>query len=297
MHAPLELPRVSCICSLRLFPGASGSLENYFKSHLLRIYVFEEMGELSPCVCFTSHFLVCTGKKGRQRTMSTKSEIIIDELRSLHNPKNVEGMARFGIRSEKALGITIPKLRQIAKTNRRDHELALELWASEFHEARILASMVDDYKEVTEDQAESWLADFNSWDLCDQCIMNLFEDLPFAWDKAVEWSSRAQTFEKRAGFVMMARLAVSDKKADDKKFDPFLPIIIRESTDDRNMVKKAVNWALRQIGKRSIYCNKKAIETGKTIAKINNKAAKWIAADALRELTSEAVRRRLGLIS
>lgn len=229
--------------------------------------------------------------------MSTKSKVIIDKLRSMSNPKNVEGMARFGISPEKALGITIPQLRQIAKANRRDHKLAQELWASEFHEARILASMVDNYKEVTEEQVESWVADFDSWDLCDQCIMNLFEDLPYAWDKAVEWSSRARTFEKRAGFVMMARLAVSDKKADDKKFDQFLPIIIRESTDERNMVKKAVNWALRQIGKRSIYCNKKAVEIGKRIAKIDNKAAKWIAADALSELTGEAVKKRLGFIS
>lgn len=228
--------------------------------------------------------------------MSTKSKTIIDKLKSMSNAKNIEGMARFGINPEKALGITIPQLRQIAKTNRQDHQLALDLWASELHEARILASMVDDKREVTKDQVESWLADFNSWDLCDQCIMNLFEDLPFAWDKAVEWTTRARTFEKRAGFVMMARLAVSDKKADDKKFDPFLPIIFRESTDERNMVKKAVNWALRQIGKRSGYCNRQAIETGKGIAKIDNKAAKWIAADALRELTGEAVQKRLGLI-
>ncbi len=146
---------------------------------------------------------------------------------------------------------------------------------------------------VTETQVESWVADFNSWDLCDQCIMNLFEDLPYAWEKAVEWSQRERTFEKRAGFVMMARLAVSDKKADDKLFEPFFPIIVKESIDERNMVKKAVNWALRQIGKRSMYLNKKAVAVGKKIIEIDDKVARWIAKDALRELTGEAVQKRL----
>lgn len=202
-------------------------------------------------------------------------------------------MARFGINPEKALGITVPELRAIAKENKRNHDLAQELWASDVHEARILASMVDDFRVVTETQVESWVADFNSWDLCDQCIMNLFEDLPCAWEKAVEWSQRERTFEKRAGFVMMARLAVSDKKADDKLFEPFFPIIVKESIDERNMVKKAVNWALRQIGKRSMYLNKKAVAVGKKIIEIDDKAARWIAKDALRELTGEAVQKRL----
>lgn len=202
-------------------------------------------------------------------------------------------MARFGINPDKALGITVPELRAIAKENKRNHDLAQELWASDLHEARILASMVDDFRVVTETQVESWVADFNSWDLCDQCIMNLFEDLPYAWEKAVEWSQRERTFEKRAGFVMMARLAVSDKKADDKLFEPFFPIIVKESIDERNMVKKAVNWALRQIGKRSMYLNKKAVAVGKKIIEIDDKAARWIAKDALRELTGEAVQKRL----
>lgn len=225
--------------------------------------------------------------------MATNARIIIEKLQSMRNPKNIEGMARFGINPDKALGITVPELRAIAKENKRNHDLAQELWASDLHEARILASMVDDFRVVTETQVESWVADFNSWDLCDQCIMNLFEDLPYAWEKAVEWSQRERTFEKRAGFVMMARLAVSDKKADDKLFEPFFPIIVKESIDERNMVKKAVNWALRQIGKRSMYLNKKAVAVGKKIIEIDDKAARWIAKDALRELTGEAVQKRL----
>ena len=228
-----------------------------------------------------------------QNVQSTEANTIIEKLQSMRNPKNIEGMARFGINPEKALGITVPELRAIAKENKRNHDLAQELWASDLHEARILASMVDDFRVVTETQVESWVADFNSWDLCDQCIMNLFEDLPYAWEKAVEWSQRERTFEKRAGFVMMARLAVSDKKADDKLFEPFFPIIVKESIDERNMVKKAVNWALRQIGKRSMYLNKKAVAVGKKIIEIDDKAARWIAKDALRELTGEAVQKRL----
>lgn len=220
------------------------------------------------------------------------SEIIV-KLRSLSNPKNVAGMAGFGINPEKALGITIPVLRVQAKEIGKDHELALELWTSEFHEARILASMIDDKKKVTGEQMEGWVRDFNSWDLCDQCVMNLFAYTPFAWTKAVEWCGRDEEFVKRAGFVMMARLAVSDKKAADERFELFFPIIIRESSDSRNFVKKAVNWALRQIGKRNPALNKRAIETGRAIETIDSKAARWIAKDALDELNSEAVIERL----
>ena len=211
----------------------------------------------------------------------------------MSNPESVAGMARFGINPENTYGISIPTLRGIAREAGRDRHLAQQLWASTVHEARILASMVDDPRAVTEEQMERWVGDFDSWDVCDQCCSNLFERTGFAYGKAVEWSSREEEFVKRAGFVLMARLAVSDKKASDERFLSFLPLILKESNDNRNFVKKAVNWALRQIGKRSSYLNQKAMETAEAIQAMDSKSARWIAADAIRELTSEAVRKRL----
>jgi len=153
--------------------------------------------------------------------------------------------------------------------------------------------MVDNPEQVTEIQMDRWVHDFDSWEICDQCIMNLFEKTPFAWEKAFAWSTRREDFVKRAGFVMMARLAVSDKKADDSRFEPFLPIIEHEAADPRNFVKKAVNWALRQIGKRSSYLNRKALAVSHEILALDSKSAQWIARDAIGELESDAVRKRL----
>ncbi|HLA50017.1 MAG TPA: DNA alkylation repair protein [Thermodesulfovibrionia bacterium] len=218
---------------------------------------------------------------------------ILNKLKSLSNPKAVAGMARFGINPENTYGISIPNLRKMAKQIGKDHTLAHHLWALGIHEARILAGMIDVPEVVTEKQMEQWVKEFDSWDVCDQVCMNLFEDTSFAFKKAIAWSRRKEEFIKRAGFVMMARLAVSDKKTEDKQFEKFLPIIKRESNDERNFVKKAVNWALRQIGKRNRRLNKKAIETAKEIQKINSKSAKWIASDALRELTSKAVQKKI----
>ena len=218
---------------------------------------------------------------------------IINRLKSLSDPGAVEGMARFGINPENTYGVSIPNLRQMAREAGKDHALALQLWSSGIHEARILASMVDDPKVVPEEQIDNWVEGFDSWDVCDQCCMNLFEKTRFAYPKAVEWSSREEEFVKRAGFVMMARLAVSDKKAGDRQFKGFFPIIKREALDNRNMVKKAVNWALRQIGKRNSTLNETAIRAAKKIQQMDSKSARWIASDALRELTSDAVQKRL----
>lgn len=219
---------------------------------------------------------------------------IIKKLKSLRNPKNVEGMARFGINPEKTLGVSVPNLRKIAKEAGRDHTLAQKLWASGIHEARILASMVDDPERVTKKQMNAWVRDFDSWDVCDQCCMNLFDRLPFAYEKAVEFTKKEREFEKRAGFALMACLAWHDKEAPDEKFKVFFPYMKNEATDERNYVKKAVNWALRQIGKRNRNLNKAAIKTAREIGKIDAKSARWIAADALRELEGEAVQKRLG---
>jgi 3-methyladenine DNA glycosylase AlkD len=218
---------------------------------------------------------------------------ILADFEVHRNPDALAGMARYGIATAHAYGISIPHLRALAKGIRTDHALAEQLWASGIHEARILAGLVADPRATTEALLETWAGDFDSWDLCDQCCANLFERTPFAYTKAVAWSAREAAFVKRAGFVLMARLAVSDKRADDARFLVFLPLIQREATDDRNVVKKAVNWALRQIGKRSQALNAEAIETAHALRALDSRAARWIAADALRELQSDAVQTRL----
>ena len=222
-----------------------------------------------------------------------KYKEIIRKLRSLSNPKNVEGMARFGINPKNCLGVNIPILRAIAGKTGKNHKLANKLWSSKYHEVKILASMVADPKLTTEKQMDKWVKDFDSWDVCDQVIMNLFEDIPIAYKKAIEWSKNKEEFIRRAGFVMMARLAVSDKKTDNGKFEKFYPLIIKYSTDERNFVKKAVNWAIRQIGKRDKEMNKKMISLSKKVIKINSRSAKWIASGAIRELKDSKIRKRL----
>lgn len=222
-----------------------------------------------------------------------RAESILKELKALARPENLPGMARYGINTATALGVPIPELRRIAKRTGKDHGLAKALWATGVHEARILASMVDDPALVTRGQMDKWAAAFNSWDLCDQCCANLFEDTPFAWEKALKWSSSKSGFVKRAAFSLMARLAVSDKKAADADFDRFLPVILKEADDDRTPVKKAINWALRQIGKRSLELNRKAVRAALGMKKLDSKSARWIASDALRELNDEAVVSRI----
>jgi 3-methyladenine DNA glycosylase AlkD len=212
-------------------------------------------------------------------------DVVIQELRARADPRNVEGMVRFGINPMNTLGISVVELRRLAKRTGTDHGLALELWETGFHEARILASMIDDPAEVTEAQMESWVKVFDSWDVCDQVCMNLFSKSRTAYEKAREWSSREPEFEKRAGFTLIAVLAWHDKKMQDKRFEEFLILITRQALDERNYVKKAVNWALRQIGKRNAALNKKAVKVARDIQKLGSPGARWIAADALRELT------------
>ncbi len=218
---------------------------------------------------------------------------IMQHLRSFYKPENVEGMARFGIISKKVYGVPTPEVRKLARKLGKDHQLALRLWSSGVLDARALAALIDDPAQVTEDQMESWVRDFDSWATCDVCCSNLFDRTPFAYAKATEWSKRDEEYVKRAGFALMAALAVHDKKASDAKFERFLKVIERESVDDRNFVRKAVNWALRQIGKRNLTLNRSAIETAERIRATNTRAGRWIAADALRELRSPAVQTRL----
>ncbi|MCJ7793249.1 MAG: DNA alkylation repair protein [Candidatus Marinimicrobia bacterium] len=222
-----------------------------------------------------------------------KAEEILKKLKSLADPKAVAGMARFGINPEKTYGVSIPNLRKLAKEIGKDHLLAQQLWHSGIHEAKILASMIDDPKMVSEKQMEKWVKDFDSWDVCDQVCMNLFEKVPLVSKKINDWSKRKEEFVKRTAYALMACLAWHHQKAPDSFFIKFLLLIKKGATDERNFVKKAVNWALRNIGKRNLALNKKAIAVAQEIQKIDSKSARWIAGDALRELTSEAVQKRL----
>jgi len=222
---------------------------------------------------------------------------IIKKLKSLSNPTNVAGMARFGINPKNTLGVAIPNLRALAKKIGKDHFLAQKLWDSGIHEARILAGMIDDVAQITAKQMDKWVRDFDSWDVCDQVCMNFFRYTKEATKKCFEWSKNKSEFIKRAGFALMAALAFAKNKMSDAEFKKFLSVIRRESTDERNYVKKAVNWALRQIGKRNKNLNKETIKVAREILsagrRIESKAAKWIAGDAIRELTSLAVQKRL----
>lgn len=224
--------------------------------------------------------------------MSERLQDVLDELKSMEDQSCVEGMARYGIRSEKVYGISMTKLMKIKKRVGRDHELAAELWTSGIHDARMLACLIDDPKLVTEEQMDTWAEDFDNWAICDGCCGHLFDMSPFAYRKAREWTARDEEFVRRAGFSLIAALTVHDKKADDDAFLQFLPAIRRAATDERNYVSKAVNWALRQIGKRNPRLNRDAIRVAEQLGKLDSRSARWIAADALRELRSEPVRER-----
>ncbi len=214
-------------------------------------------------------------------------------LRTMANPRVREAQARFGIPTDNTLGLNAPSIKKLAREIGRNHRLAEQLWRTGIHEARCLAFLIAEPEKVTEAQMERWARDFGSWDIVDGMCRYLFLYTPFAWKKAVEWSHRREEYVKRAAFSLMAYLAVHDKEAPDAKFLHLLLLIFRAANDERNFVKKAVNWALRQIGKRNKKLNRAAILTGETIRAIDSPAARWIAADALRELKSPAVQKRL----
>ncbi len=232
-------------------------------------------------------------------------QAIMDELAGMASEENRAGMARYGIKTDDAFGVSLYVLRPMAKGLFPDHELALALWATGKHEARLLASMVDDPAAVTEEQMEAWAAAFDSWDVCDQVTSNLFDKTPYAYAKVTEWSAREAEWVKRAAFATAAALAVHDKTAPDEPFLAILELCRREAGDDRNFVKKAVNWALRNIGKRNTALHAAALQTaGAILAEADARAAtdrrdpaarsgRWVARDALRELQSEKVLRRL----
>lgn len=222
---------------------------------------------------------------------------IIRELESLGNPDNVAGMARYGIVTKRALGVAAPELRALAKRIKKvaadRHSLALELWQTGIHEARAIAFLIDDPKLVTPEQMDAWAADFDNWAICDSTCGNLFSYTPFAYEKAYEWAEVEEEFVKRAGIVLMAWLAVHDKKISDDVIAEFIPVLESKADDDRNFIKKAVNWSLRSIGKRSIFLHEKAVESAIRIREKGTRSARWIASDALRELMNERTIERI----
>lgn len=223
----------------------------------------------------------------------TTVEQIMEHLRQAADPSRRIGMSRVGIDSGSALGVKIPQLRAVAKRTGRDQPLAEGVWATGVHECRILASMVAEPERVDEALIKRWAADFRSWDLCDQCCNNLFRKTDLAWRLVTQWPHEEDTFRRRIGFVTAACLAVHDKKRDDADFETVLLLCEQYASDDRNLVKKAVNWAVRQVGKRSRTLHPKALETAYRIQEQGTKSACWIAGDAIRELRSEKILARI----
>lgn len=220
-------------------------------------------------------------------------EEILKRLKSKSRPDRLEGMARYGINVKRRLGVSIPELRKMAKTLGKDHKLALGLWKTGIADAKILAAMIDDPEMLDEKQMEEWVKDVDSWDVGDQVCMNLFEKSPLAWRKVDDWSKREEEFVKRTAFGLLACLAWHDKKAEDARFVGLFKVFPRGALDERKSVKKAVSWALRNIGKRNLKLNKAAIDEARKIKLLKSKSARWIASDVIRELESEAVQKRL----
>ena len=225
--------------------------------------------------------------------MKAATRAVVAELRSAADPSRLPGMARVGIRVDDALGVSIPDCRRIARAHRGDRELAFDLWSTAIHEARIVASMVDDATLVTPAQMETWVVDFDSWDVCDQVCSNLFGPSAHAFPAARAWVRRDEEFVKRAGFTLIAERAVRDRDHDDAFWVGWFPVIRAGAVDERNYVKKAVNWSLRQIGKRNLALNEAATAEAETLLELGSPSARWIARDALRELRSDAVQSRL----
>jgi 3-methyladenine DNA glycosylase AlkD len=225
--------------------------------------------------------------------MPSRRNALLERLRALANPRNVAGMARFGIVGEGRLGVSMPALRTIARETGKNHRLALQLWRTCIPEARIVASLVAEPDKMTAQQAEQWARSFDSWDVCDQTCLNLFVKSPLAWSLVRQWARREDEFVRRAAFSLIACLAVHDKDADDKKFTGALKLVKAASMDERNFVRKAVNWALRGIGKRNRALHTAALDTARKLQSSTSRSARWIATDAIRELENPEIQRRI----
>src|SRR5271163_1600900 len=233
-----------------------------------------------------------SARRSRATRKWTKAEVL-SELKKNADPKARAQLAYFGVNVPKAYGISAPVLHAFARHIGKDQALAEQLWSSGIHEARILAALVGESEKITAAQMERWVRDFDSWDVVDTACCYLYAAAKHAWDKIHEWSTRSPEFEKRAAFALAAYLSYKDKEAEDARFEHFLSVIEREAHDDRNFVRKAANWALRNIGKRNLRLNKLAIRCAERIRQQDSRTARWVAADALRELKSAAVQARL----
>ena len=214
---------------------------------------------------------------------------IVAELRRLGNPADLAGMARYGISTERAFGVKIGAMQALAKRHKGDHQLALQLWGTGYREARLLAGMVGDYRQLDAATMDAMVRDFDSWDVCDSTVGKLFKKSTYAPQKAIEWSAQEPLFVRRAGFATMAFLATRSIKLGDADYEPYLDRIVQFADDERNLIMKAVNWSLRQIGKRNQVLYKRAWDVSEQLLEMDSKSARWIARDALRELNSAAV--------
>ena len=233
-----------------------------------------------------------TRRKG-QPALADEVESALTWLKRHATRHTLEGMARYAIPSDNALGVSVADIRLLAKRLGKNHELAAALWKTGVYEARMLTSFVDEPSRVTSAQMDRWCRDFDSWGICDTLCFHLFDRTPFAWKKARQWSASPREFVKRAGFALMASLVVHDKAAPGPRFLDFLPLIEQGAHDERNFVKKAVNWALRCIGKRDPALNAAAIAVAKRLAQSEEASCRWVGKDALRELAGPKVRSRL----
>lgn len=232
---------------------------------------------------------------GPSRAASPALDAVLRRIRAAARPDQLAGMARYGIVGAGRLGLAVPDMRRIAKETGRDHALALALWRTGIPDARIVAALVAEPGRLTEAEMEEWVADFASWDVCDQVCTNLFGKSPLAWKKIRDWAAREGPFVRRAAFASIAALAWHDREAPDQVFRELLPLIRDGARDERNPVKKSVSWALRNIGKRNARLNRAALAEARRIRALDSRSARWVAGDAIRELESAAVRRRLGL--
>jgi 3-methyladenine DNA glycosylase AlkD len=258
------------------------------------------MGEVYPGAGIQRDRYFCiwpntwTASKNSKVTLTmSRLQLALELLQANARPSELAGLARFGINPERRLGLSVPAMRRIAKTLGRDHKLALALWDTGIPDARIVAGMLADPAKLTSNQMDAWASSFASWDVCDQVCGSAFLVSPMAWTKVTDWAVRKEEFVRRAAFALLATLSVHNKKAADERFADMLPLIEAASADERNFVKKAVNWALRNIGKRNLVLNEAAINTARRIQLQGSRSARWIAANALRELTGETVQMRI----
>lgn len=229
----------------------------------------------------------------RQAPAGTRASDILAWLKRRGTKRNRDGMARYAIVAPKVFGVSVADLRDLSKELGRDHALASALWKSGWYEARMLTAFVDEPARVTPAQMDRWARDFDNWAICDALCFHLFDRTPHAWSKIERWSRRREEFVRRAAFALLASVALHDKGAPDARFVRALPLIERAASDDRNFVKKAVSWALRSIGRRNVALNRKAVAVSRRLIATDEPAARWVGRDALRELTSAAVVRRL----